>query len=295
MNILKIILLASLLGFFSAVNIQAEKNDETVFTYRAAESANDLRFEYDTALLELALQNTADTDGPYKLVPSPVMNFSRAKIYVTQNTLPNFFIKLTYQDSFDQKTLAYVPFPVDLGIVGVRVCFVSPEAKEKVAGVKTLDDLKKFIHGQGKGWTDTIILRHNGFKVSEVGKYENLFKMVAGNRFDLFCRGANELYEEVEAHNHMERLLYDKSLTISYPLPRFFYTNSQNRKALDRIRRGIMIAYENGSMKNLWEEKYRKSIDFAELGNRKIFEIENPLTKGINFDFKQYFYKPSNM
>ncbi len=44
------------------------------------------------------------------------------------------------------------------------------------------------------------ILRENGFQVREVSEYESLFKMVAGKRFDLFCRGTNELLSEWETH-----------------------------------------------------------------------------------------------
>lgn len=268
-------------------------NQETVFTYRAAESESDARYDYDTSLLRLALENTVDSDGPYRLVPSPEMNYARAKVFVENNKLPNFFIKLSYEPEHEKRNMSYVPFPVDLGIVGYRVCFAHPAIVEELSGVETLQDLQKFTHGQGNGWSDIEILRHNGFDVTRVAQYESLFAMVATRRFDLFCRGANELREEFSTHQHIQNLSYDKSFTIAYPLPRFFYTNSANTKALDRIHRGTLEAYKNGSLHELWRKHYQASIDFAQLGKRKTFPIENPFVKKLDFDYSQFFFRPN--
>ncbi len=265
---------------------------ETIFTYRSAESKLDVRYNYDTSLLQLALENTLDTDGPYKLIPSPLMNFARAHAYIQENSLPNFFVKLSYELDFQNRNMAFVPFPVDLGIVGYRVCFAHPEVVDQLSQVQSLEDLRRFTHGQGSGWSDVKILRHNGFNVTVAPSYQSLFRMVALRRFDLFCRGTNELLDELTSHQHIQNLSYDSSFTIAYPLPRFFYTNAANSDALDRIRRGILIAYNNGSLQALWRKQYQKSVDFARLSSRRVFTLENPLTDGLNFNYKQYFYNP---
>jgi len=265
---------------------------ETVFTYRAAESEKDLRYEYDNNLLKLALDLTIETDGPYTLVPSPAMNFTRAHKNLQDNTLPNFFMKLSYEPGFRDQGMAYVPFPIDLGIVGYRVCFVHPDIEKQLSNVKTLDEFKQFSHGQGAGWSDVEILRKNGFEVHEVATYEPLFKMVAGRRFDLFCRGTNELLGELDSHRNIKDLSYDKSITLSYPLPRFFYTSSDNSAAIDRVRRGILKAYENGSLQELWRQEYQKSVDFVQLDRRREFVIKNHMVDDLDFDYQQYFFKP---
>lgn len=287
-----LVIFFSILVFESSVISYAQSSEPLLVTYRAPESKRDLRYNYDNALLKLALESTMETDGPYRLIPSPVMNFSRARHALEFNKYPNFFIKLSYEDGFGEGGLAFVPFPVDLGIVGYRICFVSPESKELVAAVTELDELKKFVHGQGKSWSDTTILRENGFRVVEIAKYESLFSMVSKGRFDLFCRGVNELLDEVEGHRHIPNLQYDSSMAIVYPLPRFFYTNKKNKRALDRVQRGIMIAYENGSLQELWRQEYQANIDFVELEKRKIFTLENPLLRSLSFDYQQYFYDP---
>lgn len=284
-----------LLGLLALAHICAPQlalAKETLFTYRAPESDTDARYNYDTDLLRLALENTIDSDGPFRLVPSPRMNFARASTYLENNQLPNFIVKYSYQRDFESRNISFVPFPIDLGIVGFRVCFAHPEVVRQLAQVENIEDLKRFTHGQGVGWTDIEILRHNGFEVTTTTQYESLFLMVANRRFDLFCRGANELLEEFTLHKHIKNLSYDRTIAISYPLPRFFYTNSANKAALDRIHRGLLIAYNNGSLQELWLKHYKESIDFARLEHRKVFPIENPFVDGLEFDYSRFFYDP---
>ncbi|WP_417069091.1 hypothetical protein [Niveibacterium terrae] len=264
-----------------------------VVTYRTPESPVDHRYDYDNAVLRLALEKTRKEYGDFLLQASPPMNFSRAIQDARSKTYPNFFIKLSYEDRFADLGLTYARFPIDLGIVGYRVCFVRPELKPRLAATRTLAELKSFSHGQGLGWADAQILTANGFTVQQVSDYENLFKMVAAGRFDLFCRGANELLEEYQAHRSLPRLDFDSSFAIVYPLPRFFYSHSSNRVALTRVTRGLEIAYQDGSLQQLWREKYQASIEFAKLKTRRIFRIDNPLIRKIDFDFRKYDFDPT--
>ncbi len=269
-----------------------ETEKVTTFTYRAPESKQDVRYHYDTKLMRLALEKTIDTDGPFKLIASPKMNYDRANATIRDNTLPNFFIKNSYQVSYDSQSMAYVPFPVDLGIVGYRVCFAHPVVVKQLEQVTSIKALKKFTHGQGNGWADVDILRHNGFQVDISYAYENLFHMVALRRFDLFCRGINEFLSELKGHLDIHGLAYDQTIAITYPLPRFLYTNSNNTSALDRLHRGILIAYKDGSLHALWRKQYQPSIDYVRLTERRIFALENPLLKNLDFNYQQYFYSP---
>lgn len=266
---------------------------ETVFTFRPAESQRDLRYNFDTAVLQLALEKTKEKYGPYRLQASPSMTFPRAINSVSLNEYPNFFIKLSYEDRHvAHGHMTYARFPVDLGIVGYRICFTNPQAKERLRSIKTVDDLRQFTIGQGRGWADVEILRHNGFKVIEVSTYESLFKMVAAERFDLFCRGTNELLEEFETHRDIPGLTYDETFSVAYPLPRFYFTHESNRKAAERIEEGLLAAYRDGSLQDIWHKNYNNSIDFAQLAKRHFFWLENPLLEQIAFNYRQYFYDP---
>jgi hypothetical protein len=264
---------------------------ETIFTYMSKEDKHDKRKDYNTALLKLSLDKTTPTYGTYKLVPTPKMNHARARKTAFNNELKNFIFK----DSVSTKRtsdLAYIPFPVDRGIVGYRVFFVSPEAKERLKEVTSLEDLKKFTFLQGLGWLDTKILRRHGFTVYEGNNYKGLFGMVAKDRADIFPRGVNELFSEYQAYKNIKNLTYDTSLVLYYPLPRFFFSNKANKKALKRVHEGIMMAYEDGSLIELWNSYYKDNLDFVNLKKRKIFKITNPFLDGIDTSYEKYIYKP---
>lgn len=286
--------LIRVVGFWLLVSIvPATAATETVFTYRAPESERDTRYQYDTAVLKLALEKTVSKYGAFRLQASPPMNFARAISALQQNTYPNFFIKLSYEDELVHAGKAtYARFPVDLGIVGYRVCFANEDSKRRVANAKSLDDLRKLTMGQGQGWADVTILRSNGFQVVEVSAYESLFRMVALGRFDLLCRGTNELLEELESHKDIAGLTYDEAISIAYPLPRFFFTHAANQQAAERIEEGLLLAYKDGSLQKEWIKNYRRSIDFVRLEKRRIFWIDNPLLKNLNFNYRQYFFDP---
>lgn len=286
-------------SLFFGLFISTLSFSQTVFTYRAPESKTDSRYDYDNAVLELALKMTKEKYGDYKLQPSQSMNFARAQINAksnkNSNKQPNFFFKDSYSDAMAEK-LAFVPFPVDLGIVGYRVCFASEKTASKLKEIKTLEDLRGFTMGQGAGWSDVEILKHNRFKVITSPSYESLFTMVAKDRFSLFCRGANELKGEWDTYNgKIKNFTYDKTIAVHYPLPRFFWTNKKNQKAIKRIKEGLDLAFKSGELKKLWLKHYEKSIGFVKLGERKIFKLENPNLKKLDSAYKEYqkfFYDP---
>ena len=125
------------------------------------------------------------------------MTSAQSKEALINKSLINFVMKTSYTKSLADQT-DYVAFPVDLGIVGYRVCFTSTYKKDQIAQAQTLDELKQYVYGQSTGWADVKILRENGFNVREVSHREGLYLLTAHGSIDLFCRGTNELLKEYE-------------------------------------------------------------------------------------------------
>lgn len=265
---------------------------ELIVTVQGAETEKDLRRVYTRELIRLALDATEKDYGPYKLVENPVgENSARALKNSAGNVFENYFVR--HSVSMDLiKEMGYIAFPVELGIVGYRVAFVSKQTKERLKSVNTLEELKEFSVVQGIGWLDTRILRHNGFDVYTSGAFEGMFKTVALNRFDLFFRGANELLDEWNSHTDIDGLTYDESILLYYPLPRFFFTAKENVLAIERIQEGLSRAYENGSVLELWEAYHRPSLEFVAMDKRRIFRITNPFINELSVGYEQYIYRP---
>lgn len=263
------------------------------YFYRAAESTIDTRYEYERDLLKLALEKTRAEYGDFELSTSPVMNVARAIAYARGNPKINFVFAKSYTSELGA-TLGFVRFPIDLGILSYRVCFHSSAIADAVGDIKDLKTLKQYSIGQGTGWQDVGILRHNGFTVMEHSNYEGLFYMVAARRFDLFCRGANEVLTEYNSHRDISDFSLNESFALVYPFPRFFFMNLSNTRAAERLQKGLEAAYNDGSLQALWSARFQESIDYVNLKERRLFHLDNPVLKDLDDSYQQYFYDPLN-
>jgi len=268
---------------------------ELVVWHRSPLDFGNNRYIYDIEVLRLALEKTRPAYGDYQLRGLPATNYARLLHSLRQNTHPNLILEISYDKKWDEShELSYVPFPIDLGIIGYRICFVNPAVKEEIKQVASLQDLRQYTMGQGVGWADIGILRHNGFTVTEVSSYTSMFKMVAGGRFDLLCRGANELMDEFEQYKNIGKLTYDESFALVYRMPRFFYLNGKNVLLKKRLEEGLHLAYADGSLMALWRKENQPSVEFAQMPKRKVFYLDNPLIQGLSKDYEQYFVDPVN-
>ena len=264
----------------------------TLFTFRAAETKGDLRNRYDMALLRLALEKTRSGYGDYQLQPSPPMNTQRAEQELEKGTYPNFIIKQSYNPRYEQRGALRGRYDVDLGVVGYRVCFTRQGLLPALATVTSAAQLKPYLFGLGTGWMDVPILKHHGFKVLEVGSYKSLFPMAARGRFDLFCRGINEVADEQAEAARQPGLVLEPTLMIYYDLPRFFYANARDKAALARVDAGIQLAAADGSLQALWQQYYLPSIQQVQPQRRHLLRLSNPLVEALQWDPKQLVFDP---
>lgn len=260
-------------------------------SYRHFDDTNDKRSIYESQLLKLALDKTVETYGEYRMVETPRMSVARGLISLTSNAYTNLILAYPYDKTYLQNMqLDYIRFPIELGILGMRTCFVNQKVKERFSRVTSIEQLQKFTHGLGKDWGDVRILQHNNFDVIEVSDYDNIIPMLASSRFDLFCRGTNEVLDEVKRFKDVEGIDYDHDIAIYYMLPRFFYFNEKNQALNERVTAGIMKAYQDGSLTSLWRKQHQASIDLVNIKNRRVFKLENPNTRTIDFNFQKYFF-----
>ncbi len=279
----------SLLLMFLCSNAQAE----FVISMRSPETDYDKRESYNIELITLALEKTKPEYGDYTILRIPPMNIARSIYSIETDAYRNLLVELSFDEELEQdKNLTHINFPIYLGIVGYRICFVSPNIVEPLKSINSVTDLKRFSIGQGFSWADTKILRHNGFHVIEISNYESLFKMIISGRIDLFCRGVNEFLNEYESKKHMGNLHHDQSFAIHYSLPRFYYLNKKNIAAKERIEKGLIAAYEDGSLLKTWKKHFLPGIEHANLKKRKIYTIDNPLIKSLPKDYNKYFFDP---
>lgn len=248
---------------------------ELTITLRAPDSETDLRNAYIRDAVQLALDKTRVSDGPYKLQLSAPMNKRRALLEAAQQAEPNFVL-VAGPDAGRAAGLVPVLFPIHLGVNRYRVCLMHAPHRALVRKADTLQAVARLRHVQGRGWADADILRANGFNVAEINGYEGLFQMVALGRADLFCRSVLEVGQELQAHASLKGLALDDSLLLAYDLPQYLYTHPGNHAAIDRISRGLRQAFADGSLQTLLRQHLQPSLALLNLGQRRLMTLSVP-------------------
>lgn len=248
---------------------------------------------YGGLVIRLALEKTVAEYGEFDLRAAPAMNDARALKSMKDAAYARpIRVFSTNQDSREEKSTRYVPFPIFLGIYSYRVCWVHQRNKLALAAVETPEQLRLFVHGQKQGWSDIAILRYNGYKVIEGDTIGSVYRLLEASRIDLFCRGATEPFQEVTIHRDIKDIVLDESLVLYYPLPHFLFTQADDHETAERLQLGLVRAYDDGSLLELWRNYYGDDLDRAELHQRRVFELDSPATHGFNSSYKPYMVYP---
>ncbi|MFM4719536.1 hypothetical protein [Aeromonas bivalvium] len=263
----------------------------TLFTHVSPESPQDQRTRYEQDLLRLALEETRADFGEYQLALAPPMNRVRLLQQLAQNSYPNLIASHAWLSPSKRPHLGHVRFPITLGMLSYRVCFVNEGRQADFSQVRTLAALRTFRQVQGRGWQDALVLRHAGMQVQEVDDYERLFRLVARGRANLFCRGAGEVYQEWQRRQAMPGLALDSKIALSYPNPHLFYSHEANGAALTRVQTGLERAWRKGSLQRLWRQHFQPALDLVQPQRRHVLVLDNPYLEGIDFDYQAYFHR----
>lgn len=213
-----------------------------------------------------------------------------------------------------EEKLLPVRIPLYKGLLGHRVFIINPQNQWKFDQVKTFDDLKKLTFGQGSTWADKAILESNGLTVKGAPRYQNLFYMVDGGRFDAFPRGINEPWGELaqrktpeivdgQTRPDLSGLTVEKRLMLVYKMPFYFFVSKQKPLIAKLIEDGLEKAIADGSFDEVFynDPMVKGALEKANVGDRIGFEINNPnLTDGTKaildreelwFDIREYAKK----
>ena len=262
--------------------------------YPPPESADDIRDLDAVKLLRTALEKTEPSDGAFAMYPSKsgVMSTARYQKEVQDGVRLNV-IWAAVTEELEQDALP-VRIPIRKGILGYRIFLIRKQDREKFAKITTLDELKQLTVGQGHGWKDVEVFKANGFPVITGDSYEGLFKMLVNGRFDYFSRGINEAPEEYAARkDDLPDLWVEEHLLLYYPWPKYFFVSKNAPLLADRLERGLNMMIEDGSFDEIFREYHGASIQAANLKNRRLFTISNPLLPATApLGRKQLWYTP---
>jgi ABC-type amino acid transport substrate-binding protein len=248
------------------------------YIYDSPESPQDIRYLYQWQILKTALDRTTAKYGPYVMEPAPTMTEKRQAFELQSGTGRITVMYLGTTQELEQ-TLTPVRIPVDKNLGGYNVLLIRRSDKDRFAGVKTLDDLRKFTIGLGYGWVDVGILQAAGFDVVTGTSYDGLFQMLENGRFDAFLRAAVEVLGELEERtSQMPDLAIEDNLILYYPLPMYFWFSrtAEGARLAARAQEGMIAMIEDGTYDRIFMEYQGEKIRRLHLASRLILRIDNP-------------------
>ena len=176
-----------------------------------------------------------------------------------------------------EERLRPIRVPIFKGMLGHRIFIIRRGDQARFDQVQNLDDLRQIPGGQGRFWGDTKILQHSGLNVITTSKYENLFPMLEGGRFDYFPRAVHEPWSEVENRPELN-LTIEKRILLIYPLPMYFFVEKDDEDLAGAIEQGLRNSIENGSFDEFFFNRpiIKNALEYANLAERLVLRIPNP-------------------
>ncbi|WCE30455.1 diguanylate cyclase [Vibrio sp. SCSIO 43137] len=196
-----------------------------------------------------------------------------------------------------EKALSTIRIPVLKGLLGHRVFIIRNVDKQVFSKISNLDELRRFTAGQGEFWGDTKVLLNAKIPTITTTKYENLFLMLEGERFDYFPRALHEPWTEVKRHSNLN-LTVDQNILIIYPFAMYFYVNNSNSELYNKIYNGFEMAINDGSFDELYfnHPMIKDALIRSNVKNRKIIRLENKLmSPKTPYNKKQYWLDVSKL
>ena len=245
--------------------------------YPRSESEHDSRYLYDWEVLRTALEKTRAGFGPYELRQAgQYMSPARVTAEAAGPGPINLFVRATSVQLEQQ--FRPVRIPIDRGLIGYRLLLVRSEELPLFAEVNSLDQLRRFSIGQGKGWVDVGILQSAGFKVVEGNNYDGLFSMLTVGRFDALSRSVDEALREYDERHQQAGLEVEPGIALYYPLARYFFTrrDAEGELLARRLETGLETMVQDGSLQALFATYKGPLIKRSGLAQRRLFRIPNP-------------------
>lgn len=218
---------------------------------------------------------------------------SEAKLH---NDLNNGAVDIiwTLTSAKHETSFKAVYIPIYRGLLGMRIGIVPQAHKNLLEKVKTVSDLRQFKAGQGALWADTQILKDNDIPVVEELKYQNLFPMLEGGRFDYFPRGIPEPWSEIEREAKYN-LVVDPHILIRYTAPFYYFVKKNNHVLANHLTEELNKMVDSGEFEGLFfaDAEIKSGLAYADLETRTIIELDNAtLTPQTPLDRTELWFDP---
>ncbi|MFE8073285.1 transporter substrate-binding domain-containing protein [Marinobacteraceae bacterium S3BR75-40.1] len=229
------------------------------------------------ALLQLALDETPEYPE-LTIEPSVPMVQGRVVVELARNNSDLVDVANIATSRDRESELTTVRFPVDSGLLGMRVCLIRKGEADRFAGIERPSQFQRrgLVIGQGTHWPDKEILEANGFEVVTAARFKTLFQMLRRERFDCFLRGVGEVLFDLEQQGS-EGLQIEPHLLFSYKMPSYFFFAPRDEALAQRIQLGLERAVADGRYDKFFRHYFGRALTKLDISSRQRIPLFNPL------------------
>ena len=291
LHVVALIFLLSILPISNAISGGVKTKPQERIRIQDLEKHHDPIANYIVEILALAIKKSGISYVIEKLDDEPVPQ-TRQILDMSQNR-GKLDVIWTMTSDEREKEILPIRIPIDKGFFGWRIAFVHGDNPSILQGVKTLGDLANFKAGQGHFWPDTPILRSNGLPVV-TGSDETLANMLKAKRFDYYPRPIIAIWNEKKNQKDFSNFAIDTTFVLHYPTAFYFFVAPNRKKLADDLTKGLERAIADGSFESTFNKYFQGFIRDADIKNRLIFELKNPLIRdgSLPMNRPELWYRP---
>ncbi len=232
----------------------------------------------------------------------PVAPETRLNVELQQGNLNLAFIPPNSErlEMEKQGAVKAIRIPLERGLLGYRICLVKESRRDILKDVASPEDLRKFVVGQGTGWSDADIYTKLGIRVvaAPFGNTSHPLLALSSGHFDILPLGVSE-YErflrQFTAHGGAG-IVADRHLLIRYPWYRYIWVSmtAPNGALLwEALDKGLARIVADGTFEKIYE-KYRGKTGIPSLAGRRIIDLPSPYESMEDVDprFRRLIIRP---
>ncbi|WP_111978330.1 substrate-binding periplasmic protein [Algibacillus agarilyticus] len=262
---------------FLMLSLSALSSAADIIKISIGQSEKDVRNQYTNEILTQALKLSAERYGPYTMqaMQYAVPNNRKLSLLQTGEIL-NIAMALTTLE-WEEKTIP-IRIPLRLGILNYRLLATHKNKLPLFSDISTAEDLKKLTVGLRKSWATWTVMHQLGFKIEDAFSYDGIFGMLDKQRFDYIPRGSHEIVDELTLRQKQyPELTIEPKLALYIPAPLYMFISHKTPHIAERLEYGLEEMVKQGLLRKIFYRYYAKHLEKADLANRTIINIGNPV------------------
>jgi hypothetical protein len=246
-----------------------------VIKYVSSSLHRDQQKTYYVNLLELAIEKSVPKFGPASLQALGTSMVYQRKLKSLNDDELDVMWTMTSEQK-EQDALA-VKIPILKGLIGYRIMVIQDTKQQLLTHISSTQQIKAMVAIQGADWTDTDILRVNGFNVKTSDWYNSLYKGVSKGLYDYFPRSILEPWAEMRKYRFNNLVVENKHL-LYYPAAMYFFVQKDNHSLAQRFKYGLNQAIDDGSFDTLFYTypAHQEALSKVRLNSRVLHKLSNP-------------------